>query len=58
MLALLSVSLFLAFVNIVPSDVDTMRSVTVFDKMEECQQVVKENQICVNKGDNGAYLYQ
>jgi len=57
MLTLLAVSLSIFFVNIMPSSEDMSVKAT-FETMSECRQVVTEEQVCVNKGDKGAYLYE
>jgi hypothetical protein len=56
MIALLAVSLSIFFVNIIP-DSEAMSVKATFETMSECRQVVTEDQVCVNKGDKGAYLY-
>ena len=56
MIALLAVSLSIFFVNIIP-DTESMTVKAKFNTMSECQEVATEDQVCVNKGETGAYLY-
>jgi hypothetical protein len=47
MIALLAVSLSILFVNMVPVDTEGLEQRARFTSKSECNQVVKEDQVCV-----------